>query len=66
MSVIVLYDYDRNAILNEPLKNKTTPELVIAQMRLTQYLLDRGLKPTYLRIDNDCLEALKISSGLTS
>ena len=29
-------------------------------MRLTQYLLDRGLKPTTLRIDNECPEALKL------
>ena len=27
-SMMVLYDYDRNAILTEPLKNNTTPELV--------------------------------------
>ena len=32
---------------------------MIAQTRLTQYLLDSGLKPTALRIDNECPEALK-------
>ena len=52
-SVMVLYDYNSNAILTYPLKNNTTPELMRAQMRLTQYLLDRGLNPTALRIDND-------------
>ena len=51
-SVMVLYDYDSNVILNEPLKNNTTAELVRAQTRFTQYLLDRGLNPTALRIDN--------------
>ena len=56
---MVLYDYDINAILTEPLKNNTTPELVRAQTRLTQYPLDRGIKPTVLRIDNECPEALK-------
>ena len=30
-----------------------------AQTRLTQYLLDRGLKPTPLRIDNEFPEALQ-------
>ena len=59
MSVMVLYDYDINAILTKPLKNNTTSELVRAQTRLTQYLLDRGLKPTALRIDNECPEALQ-------
>ena len=51
-SVMVLYDYDINVILTEHLKNNTTPELVRAQTRLIQYLLDRGLKPYALRIDN--------------
>ena len=35
MSVMVMYDYDSNAILTEPLKNNTTYELVRAQTRLT-------------------------------
>ena len=52
---MVLYDYNSNAILTEPLKNNTTPELVRAQMRLIQYLFVRGLKTYALRIDNKCL-----------
>ena len=58
-SAMVLYDYNRNAILTEPVKNNTTLELVRAQTRLTQYLLDRGLNTLALRIDNECPEALK-------
>ena len=58
-SVMVLYDYDSNAILTDPLKKNTTSELVRAQTRLTQYLLDRGLNPKTLRIDNKCPKALK-------
>ena len=54
-----MYDYDINAILTDPLKNNTTTELVRAQTRLTQYLLDRDLKPTALRIDNECPDPLK-------
>ena len=57
--MMVLYDYNSNTILTEPLKNNTTPGLVRAQMRLIQYLLGRGLKPYDLRIDNKCPEALK-------
>ena len=56
---MVMYDYNSNAILTEPLKNNTTYELVRAQTRFTQYLLDRGLKPKALRIDNECPKALK-------
>ena len=58
-SVMVLYDYDSNAILADPLKNNTTTELVREQTRLTQYLLYCGLKPTALRIDNKCPKSLK-------
>ena len=58
-SVVVLYDYKSNAILTEPPKNNTTSELVRAQTHLTQYLLDRGLKLTALRIDNEYPEALQ-------
>ena len=57
--MMVLYDYDSNAIMTEPLKNNTTSELVRAQTRPTQYLLDSGLNPTALRIYNECPEALQ-------
>ena len=33
-SVMVLYDYNINAILTKPIKNNTTQELVISQTRL--------------------------------
>ena len=52
-SVMVLYAYNSNNILTGLLKNNTTSELVRA------YLLDRGLKPTALRIDNEFPEVLK-------
>ena len=51
-SVMVLYDYDINAILNKTIKN-TTPMLVRVQTWLIQSLLNRGLKPSVLRIDNN-------------
>ena len=56
--MIVLYYYDSNAILSEPLKNNMTSDLARAQTRLTKYLLDIDLKRTSLRIDNECLEDL--------
>ena len=58
-SVMVLYDYDSNAIPTERLKNNTTSELVRAQMWITQYLLDCGLNTKALLIDNKCPEDLK-------
>ena len=56
---MVLYDYNSKAILNDPLKNNMTSELVRAQKRLTQYLLDSSLKLTALCIDNECPDALQ-------
>ena len=58
-SVMMLYDYGSNNILTDPLKNNTYPELVKAQTRLTQYLLDHGLNPMYLCIEKECPKALK-------
>ena len=58
-SVMVLYDYDSKNILTEPLKYQTTQELVRAQTRLIQYLLERGLKLTTLRIDKKCPKTLQ-------
>ena len=52
-SVMAFHEYDSNIILNESFKNHTTQYLVRAQTRLIQYLLDRGLKPSALRIDNN-------------
>ena len=56
--MVVLYDYESNTILTNPFKNHTTQELVRAQTRLFQYILDQGMKPSALRIDNKCPEAL--------
>ena len=56
---MVLYKYDLKAILTKPFKNTTTKDLVRAQTRLIQYLLDQGLKPMALHIDNKCPKALR-------
>ena len=56
---MVLYKYDSNAILTEPLKNHTTQELVRSQIWLIQYLIDQGLKPSARRIENECPEAIQ-------
>ena len=55
---MVLYGYDINSKPTNPLKNQTNQELVRDHTRLIQYLVDQGLKPMSLRIDNECPEAL--------
>ena len=58
MSVTVLHYYDSNSILTETLKNHTNQELVRDQTYMIQYLLDQGMKPSALHIDNECPKAL--------
>jgi hypothetical protein len=57
--ILVLYDYDSNAILAEPMKSRTDSEHVRAYNHLHQYLVDRGFKPTLQKLDNEASTALK-------
>jgi hypothetical protein len=57
--LFVLYDYDSNAILAEPIKSRKQDELLRAYKTLTQHLRKRGLIPTLQRLDNECSEAMK-------
>ena len=59
-SMMVLYEYESNTILTNPFKKHTNQDLVRAQTRLIQYLLQRGRKPSALRIDNEYPEVLQI------
>jgi hypothetical protein len=57
--VMILYDYDSNAILAEPLKSKSEGEMIRAYTKLHEYLTDRGLKPRLQKLDNECPAGLK-------
>jgi hypothetical protein len=56
---MVLYDYDSNAILAQPIKNRTAPELLKASQFMEQELVARGLKPKLMKLDNEALKLLK-------
>ncbi len=43
--MLVLYDYDSNAILVEPMKGKSGPQILAAYKRAIALLTKRGLKP---------------------
>jgi hypothetical protein len=43
--IMILYDYDSNAILPQPIKDRTAPELLRAFQVMEQELVARGLKP---------------------
>eukprot|EP00957_Ditylum_brightwellii_P117499 8961381-Ditylum_brightwellii.AAC.1 len=57
--IYVLYDYDSNAILAEPIRNHTEGELIRAFSALHTYLLTSGLKPRLQVLDNEASAALQ-------
>jgi hypothetical protein len=59
--IFILYDYDSNAILAEPMKNRSDTEHLRAYNKLHQYLVLRGFKPLLQKMDNEASTALKRS-----
>jgi hypothetical protein len=57
--IMVLYDYDSNAILAKPIKDCTAPELLKAFQFMEQELVARGLKPKLMKLDNEASKLLK-------
>ena len=57
--IMVLYDYDSNAMLVEPMHNRTGPCILRAFQTLHARLVAAGLKPKLHRLDNECSAALK-------
>jgi hypothetical protein len=57
--IMILYDYDSNAILAQPIKYRTAPELLKAFQIMEQELMARGLKPKLMKLDNEASKLLK-------
>jgi hypothetical protein len=57
--VLVLYDFDTNNILTEPMKSRGDQEMVRAYRKLIQELVDHGFKPRLQRLKNECSNALR-------
>jgi hypothetical protein len=57
--ILVLYEYDTNAILTEVLHNRTAPEILQAYKKLVKYLHNRGFRPKIHWLDNEASEELK-------
>jgi hypothetical protein len=57
--IMILYDYDSNAILAQPIKDRTAPELLRAFKVMEQELVARGLTPKLINLDNEALKFLK-------
>jgi hypothetical protein len=56
---MILYDYDSNAILVQPIKDRTAHELLKAFQVMEQELVSRGLKPKLMKLDNEASTLLK-------
>jgi hypothetical protein len=57
--LMVLYDYDSNAILAEAIPNRTKKSLLAAFTKLHAQLCAVGLHPKYQRLDNECSDIMK-------
>ena len=52
--ILVVYNYDANAILAEPLRDRSAAEISRAHQVIYTYLTDRGLKPNFKVLNNKC------------
>jgi hypothetical protein len=57
--IMILYDYDSNAIFAQPIKDLTAPELVRAFQVMEQEFVARGLKPKLMILENEASKLLK-------
>jgi hypothetical protein len=57
--IMVLYEFDDNAILAEHIKNRTAAELLRAFQVMEKQLIARGLQPKLMRLDNEASQLLK-------
>ena len=57
--IMIVYDYDSNSILAEPLKSRNELELLRAYTKIHHDLTTRGLKPVLQILDNEAPGKLK-------
>ena len=57
--LMIVYDYDSNSILAEPMKSRSGPEMKRAYKAIFDYLAKRGFRPKLQRLDNEASRELK-------
>ena len=57
--VLLVYDYDSNSILVEPMRSRTGPCILATFQTIHARLVAAGLRPQLHRLDNECSVALK-------
>jgi hypothetical protein len=66
--ILILYDYDSNAILAKAMPNRTATAILTAYKALHGDLVAAGRRPKLQRLDNECSEPLKqffVSENIT-
>jgi hypothetical protein len=58
--IMIIYDYDSNSILAQPIKDRSAPELLRAFQVMEQELEARGLKLKLMKLDNEASKFLKM------
>jgi hypothetical protein len=56
---MILYDYNSNAILAQPIKDREAPQLFRASQFMEQELVASGLKPKLMKLYNEASKLLK-------
>jgi hypothetical protein len=59
VSIMVLYEYDGDVIMAEPIKNNKAGELLRSIQVVEQKLTTRGLKPKRMTLENEASQLLK-------
>ena len=57
--IMTLYENDSNAILVEPMKNRTSGEMLRAYIKLIERLKGAGITPKHHILDNECSTEFK-------
>jgi hypothetical protein len=57
--ILILYDYESNSVLSDPMKNRGDKDMVRAFDLLIQSLIIHGLKPSLQRLENESSLALR-------
>ena len=57
--ICILYAYDSNAILAEPIKSRTGTDILRAYNKMHTYLTKRGFKPRTHLLDNEAAQIMR-------
>ena len=57
--IMIMYDYNSNSILGEPMKSRTGEEILRAFRKMHGQLKECGITPKLHRLDNECPDILK-------